>query len=302
MVLYKPRTKSTELVILELLARRKGLPKKEKRYYLNLAKGYEGELKFDHLTEQLQCECFILNDLLLNMNSSTFQIDSLIITPGKIYFYEVKNFDGDYYYDNDRLFKKPKLEVNNPLHQLIRSESLLRQLLLRRGFNFQIDASIVFINSAFTLYQAPLNQPIIFPTQVNQHMDNLNLISTKLTPREEKLADHLLSKHNPDSTYERLPSYNFDQLQKGIICAICFSNTLFVDNRRCVCRKCNYIEPITNAVLRNVEEFKRLFPEKKVTTNIIHDWCQMVPSKKTIRRILIENFNTAGTNRWTYYE
>lgn len=170
MMLYKKRKKSTELVILELLDRRKGLSKKERRYYLNLAKGYKGEVKFDHLTGRLHCECFILNDLLLNINNTTFQIDSLIVAPGIVYFYEVKNYDGDYYYEADRLFKMPKREVNNPLHQLIRSESLLRQLLLRHGFNFQIDASIVFINSKFTLYQAPLNQPIIFPTQVHQHM------------------------------------------------------------------------------------------------------------------------------------
>src|SRR5690625_720552 len=205
MMLYKKRKKSTELVILELLDRRKGLSKKERRYYLNLAKGYKGEVKFDHLTGRLHCECFILNDLLLNVNNTTFQIDSLIVAPGIVYFYEVKNYDGDYYYEADRLFKKPNLEVNNPLHQLVRSESLLRQLLLRQGFNFPIDASIVFINFKFTLYQAPLNKSIIYPTQIHQHMNHLNSDSTKLTSREEKVANYLLSMHNPNSLYERLP-------------------------------------------------------------------------------------------------
>ena len=170
MAVYKQRTKPFELKMLESLHRRKALPEEEKRYYYNLAKGYEGEVTFDQLTEQLDCECLILNDLLLNANNTSFQIDSVIVTLGKIYVYEVKNFDGDYYYEADRLFKKPKYEVTNPLHQLVRSESLLRQLLLRNGFNFQIEAFIVFINQAFTLYQAPLNTPIIFPTQVNQHM------------------------------------------------------------------------------------------------------------------------------------
>src|SRR5690625_3226150 len=254
MILYKPRTKSTELVILELLDRRKGLSNKERRHYLNQVKGYEGEVKFDHLTEQLTCESFILTDLLRNVNNTTFQIDSLIVAPEIIYFYEVKNFDGDYYYEADRLFKKPNLEVNNPLHQLVRSESLLRQLLLRQGFNFPIDASIVFINSKFTLYQAPLNKPIIYPTQVHQHMNYLNSESTKLTSREEKVANYLLSMHNPNSLYERLPPYSYERLEKGIICPSCFSNTLYVEKSKCICRNCHYFESVTDAVLRSIDE------------------------------------------------
>lgn len=302
MALYKSRTKSTELLILELLDRRRGLSKKERRYYFNQEKGFEGEVKFDRLTEQLNCECLILNDLLLNLNHTMFQIDSLIVSPGKIYFYEIKNHDGDYFYEADRLFKKPKLEVNNPLHQLDRSESLLRQLLLRHGFNFHIDASIVFINSQFTLYQAPLNKPIIYPTQVNQHMENLNLISAKLSKQDVKVADFLLSLHNPTSPYERLPSYTCDQLQKGIICPNCFSNALFVEKNKCICHKCNYLESVTDAVCRNIQEFKFLFPQAKVTTNTIYDWCEIVKSKRTIRRILKSNFNAIGVGQWTYYE
>lgn len=33
---------------------------------------------FDALTDKLQCDCYILNDLLLNLNDSKFQIDTLI--------------------------------------------------------------------------------------------------------------------------------------------------------------------------------------------------------------------------------
>ncbi|MDY0406776.1 nuclease-related domain-containing protein [Virgibacillus sp. 179-BFC.A HS] len=185
-MLYKSRTKPKELRILELLDKRKGLAEKDQYHYLNLKKGYEGELLFDSLIEKLQCECLILNDLLLKINNSTFQIDSLIIIQGKICFYEVKNYSGDYFYQSDKLFKKPKLEVINPLHQISRSESLLRQLLLSTGINLQIDASVVFINPEFTLYQAPQDRPFIFPTQVNRHLESLNAIPSKLTDKEKR--------------------------------------------------------------------------------------------------------------------
>lgn len=35
---------------------------------------------------------------------------------------------------------------------------------------------------------------------------------------------------------------------------------------------------------------------------MIQDWCQVVESKKAIRRILATNFNRVGVNQWTYYE
>ncbi|MBP2076595.1 nuclease-related domain-containing protein [Oceanobacillus polygoni] len=159
---YKPRTKSRGLQVLHALDKRKKLTNKEKQHYFNLNKGYEGEALFDHFTAKLKCECFILNDLLLETNNTSFQIDCLIITGDKFYIYEVKNYEGDYHYQSDKLFKKPRLEIINPLHQLSRSESLLRQLLLTLGFIPQIDASVVFINPSFTLYQAPLDKPFSF--------------------------------------------------------------------------------------------------------------------------------------------
>ena len=299
---YKSRTESAELLILKSLNTRMNLSEKDKQHYFNLKKGYKGEILFDSLTEKLHCECFILNDLLLNLNNSTFQIDSLIISSETIYLFEVKNYEGDYFYESDRLYKKPKFEINNPLSQLSRSESLLRQLLQNLGFNIPIHASVVFINPEFTLYQTPLNKSFIFPTQINRHLKNLNTIPSKLNSRHRILADKLISLHLNESPFNLLPSYNYDQLRKGITCAKCTSFSISVEGRNCVCKECGYEEVVATAVMRNVREFKLLFPNQKITTNIIHEWCKVVKSKKRIRRILGGNFKTVGVHQWSYYE
>ncbi|WP_068676555.1 nuclease-related domain-containing protein [Oceanobacillus sp. Castelsardo] len=298
---YKERTKSKELAILEILNDRMQLAKKDKQHYFNLKKGYEGEVMFDSLTEKLQCECLILNDLLLEVNNTTFQIDSLIIVQGKIHFYEVKNFEGDYYYESDKLYKKHKLEIINPLHQLSRSESLLRQLLLNHGFNLPIDASVVFINPKFTLYQLPLDKPIIFPTQIKSYLANLNATPSKLTKKHKKLADQLLALHMTESPYEKLPSYSYDQLQKGIICPNCHSFSATIGLKHYKCTKCQHKELLDEAVLRSIKEFKLLFPNKKLTTKTIHNWCQVVPERR-IRNILLRKFTKIGEHRWSYFE
>lgn len=230
-----------------------------------------------------------------------FQIDSLVISDN-IYFFEVKNYDGDYYYESDRLYKKPKSEIINPLNQLSRSESLLRQLLQSLGYTITIYASVVFINPEFTLYQTPLNKPFIFPTQVNRYLKKLNTIPSKLNKRHKILADKLISQHIQDFPFKLLPPYDYDQLRKGIMCVECNSFSISVDGRKCICLECGHQEVVASAVMRSVKEFKLLFPDQKITTNVIHEWCKVVKSKKRISRILDENFKIVGVHQWSFYE
>ncbi|WNS75750.1 nuclease-related domain-containing protein [Bacillus sp. DTU_2020_1000418_1_SI_GHA_SEK_038] len=299
---YKSRTEPDKLIILRLLNTRMTLTEKDSQHYFSLKKGYEGELMFDAMTEELQRDCYILNDLLFRFNNTMFQIDSMIIFSEKICFYEVKNFEGDYFCESDRLYKVPRTEYNNPLHQIYRSESLLRQLLQHIGTPLPIEANVVFINPEFTLYHAPLDKPFIFPTQVKSYLKKLDMTPSKLTGKHKKLADQLISLHSEENPYTLLPAYEYGQLSKGITCQACSSFSISVHGHYCVCGDCEQEELVTVAVLRSVREYMLLFPGEKITTNIIYDWCGGVIDKKTIRRVLLKNFNKIGTHQWTYYE
>lgn len=164
-MLLKRRSESHELMIMQALNTRMELSDKEKFNYLNLKKGYEGEVKFDLLLEGLGEERFIIHDLLLEVNNSYFQIDTLIISQGVIYLLDVKNYQGDCYLKSEKLYSvTTEREYKNPVDQLKRSATLLRQLIQNLKHNYLVDASVIFINPEFTLYQAPLDQPIILPT------------------------------------------------------------------------------------------------------------------------------------------
>ncbi|WP_053361484.1 nuclease-related domain-containing protein [Bacillus sp. FJAT-27251] len=300
-MLYKSREESAEIRILRHLNNRMTLTEKDKQHFLNLAKGYEGEVLFDSLTEKLSCECYILNDLLLQVGGTLFQIDTLIILQGTIYACDVKYHEGDYFYETDKLYKKPRIEVLDPLLQLKRSDSLLRQLLSKLGYHFSLESFVVFINPQFTLYQAPLNKPIIFPTQVNRFLQKLDSTPSKLSSKHKQLADKLVSLHITDSPYRQLPSYKYGKLKKGLTCSKCQSFEVHVKGKNCVCKDCETLEPVVSAVIRSIEEYKLLFPNEKITTNVIYEWCKVV-TKKRIRAILQENFTAAGNHRWSYYE
>ena len=299
---YKNREKSTELLTLELLNDRMLLLEEDLRHFLNLKKGHLGELKFDALTETIQSECIILNDLLLKNKNTHFQIDSLLLFQELIYMFEVKNFEGDFYFESGKFYTLKSKEVNNPLDQLKKSESNLRQLLQSLGINMKIRSFIVFINPEFTLYQTPLNMPFIFPSQLNKLIQQLNNTPSTLKPNNKKLAEKLVSMHLQDSPFKSLPAYDYDQLRKGITCVGCRSFSVFIEGSTCICRDCGKNEKLGEGIIRSVHEYKFLFPQRKITTNSIHDWCEIVDSKWRIQRVLQQNYVKKGNNKWMYYE
>ncbi|SOC42285.1 nuclease-related domain-containing protein [Ureibacillus acetophenoni] len=305
-MIYKSRRKSRELFILEMLHKRMPLPDQEKNYYLSLKKGFEGELMFDALTEKLESDFLVLNDLLLKNNKTTFQIDSLIISSNKLYFYEIKNLEGDHFYETDKLFKLPKTEVPNPLFQLRRSETLLKQLIFSLGFNLPVEGFVVFINPEFTLYQSPLNYPFLFPTQIKRYLRVLDSGSTSvITEKHKKLADKLVELHHQtikENNYSNVPEYKYEDLRKGITCAKCESFSVTIQGRSCMCINCGNVESVTTAIIRATNEFKALFPKEPITTNTIHHWCKIIDSKKRVQRVLDSNYSIISKRKWTYYE
>jgi hypothetical protein len=303
-MLLKGRYESDELLALRYLNIRMELSEKERFHYLNLEKGFQGELIFDDMLEKdLQEERYIINDLLLEINNSYFQIDNLIISQGVIHLLDVKYFHGDYYIKSDKLYAvATEREYKNPVDQLKRCATLFRQLLQNLKQNYLVESYVIFINPEFTLYQAPLDQPIIFPTQVSRFLKDLNQTSSKLNDGHMKLAKKLLSLHQPKNPYSKLPQYTYEQLRKGVYCYKCNSFLVSKHNYDLICTTCGGREKIELAILRSVKEFNLLFPDRKITTQIISDWCRIDLNRKTICRVLKKHFKVFGNTSNTYFE
>ncbi len=301
-MILKERTKPEELQLLQALQPRMELEEKDAQNLRTLEKGYEGEVQFDHWFKGYQVESIIINDLLLEVNGTLFQIDSFVITQDRLHLFEVKNLEGDYYLDGDKFKTAAGKEIKNPLHQLSRAESLLKQLLKELGFYIPLDPHLVFINPELALLQAPLKSPIILPNQMNRFMKNMNRVSSKLNTKHTKLAEALLSLHIKKSPYSRVSSYDFSMLRKGVVCGECGELLESYNRYNFYCSHCNSKETIDSAVLRTIVTYQLLFPEQKVTTSIIYEWVNGIFSPKTIRRVLKHNFLVQGEGSSTFYE
>jgi hypothetical protein len=301
-MLLKIRTESDELLKMRSLNMRMELTANEKFHYYNLEKGYEGEIKFDRMAEKLQEERYIINDLLLKVNNNYFQIDTTLLSQEGIRLLDVKNFEGDFFLEKDKfLAVKSGREYKNPIEQVNKHASLFRQLLQNLKLNYLVEAYIIFINPEFTLYNAPVDQPIILPNQVDRFLKMINDTPSKLNDGHSKLAQQLLSLHQTKNPFSLVPEYNYEQLNKGHYCKYCKSFEVSIQNHFLICKKCGVLEKIEDAILRNVREFQLMFPDRKLTTQNIYEWCNVDLSKKTFCRVLKKNYTSFGKTRDTYY-
>lgn len=302
-MILKSRTESDELLKMRFLNKRMDLTQEEKFHYFNLEKGYEGEVKFDRMAESIQEERYFLNDLLLKINNSLFQIDSTLISQEVIRLLDVKNFEGDFCLEKGKFYAvKTGREYKNPIDQLNKCAAQFRQLLRDLKLNYLVESSVIFINPEFTLYNAQTDHPIILPNQVNRFLKNINSTSSKLNDGHKKLAKQLISLHQTNNPYSLVPDYRFEQLKKENHCKFCNSSLVTLQNHILVCAKCGGHEKSEDTILRNVKEFQLLFPEEKLSTTNIYEWCNLDLSKRTICRVLKKNFTAFGKTSDSYYK
>lgn len=318
-IVRKERCESEELRMLRSLDRRGSLKEDDVRYLSNLEQGFEGEVAFDRwLGEWMSGECVLLGDLLLELNHSHVQLDTVLVGMRRAFLFEVKNFEGDYVLEGDRLLTRSGMVVNNPFHQVSRAESVLRKVFQQSGIQMSVDSYVVFVNPGFYLYNAGRDLPAVFHPQLPRFLAELNRglgggviagatsVSSStgggLVQKQERAVKHLLSKHIAKSPFSNVPPYNYDGLKKGVLCPKCGRFMVLPDGKLFLVCQCGCLEKVDSAVLRCVLELRLMFPDSKVTTGLVYDWCGGVLSQKVIRRVLLRNFKQIGKTSDVWYQ
>lgn len=304
MQIVKERNKSDLHNLLEILNKRMTLEDEYRKILINFEKGYEGELHFDNLLKRFYSgEGIVLNDLKISYRGSSTQIDSLLITQHSIELFEIKNYSGSYSYSKNKMMSLKGIEIANPLTQLNRTLSLIRQLMNEWGIDLDVNGHIVFVNNHFTLYVGEPSYPFILPTQIELFLSQLSSQSRHIKQSHQFLADKLLSYSLRELPHQKEhPHYNWDHLKKGLSCKGCGSLNPVRTQRRITCLKCTQQETVSAALYRNTDELMLLFPNENLTTPLLYKWVNGFVSKERISKFLKTNFIMHGVSRAIYYE
>jgi hypothetical protein len=133
-------------------------------------------------------------------------------------------------------------------------------------------------------------------------MKKLNTKPSKLNSQHTRLAEKLLSLHITDSRFSRVPKYEYGLLRKGVFCPDCKEIYTEYKQKKFTCTHCHSKESVEDALMRTVEEYRLLFPERKITTTAIYEWCNPVLPAKMIRRLLTNNLQSIGEFNTRYYQ
>jgi len=298
----KRRTVPNHLKVCRVLRQRMKLADEALRQLQSDEKGFEGECYFDQLINRSPASTYLqLQDVLLKWYQSTFQIDSVLLGPHIIYLFDVKTFEGEFYIEGNRWFSITGKEINNPIHQLRRSEALFCSLIETLGIHLPVESKIVFVHPEFTLYQANRNLPIILPTKLSAYLKSIEPVTVDRSLIEK--AQKLASLHIDRSPFEQLkiPSYTYESLKKGTTCGMCGERSVQIQGKNLICSWCEHQENLEAGIIRMVEEYRLLFPNRLITVSSISDWCRLNIDRNKLYRILRKHYEMVGSGKNTFY-
>lgn len=107
--------------------------------YNKSKKGYEGELDVDYHLELLSREYTVLQDVCLQVQGRTFQMDNLVISQQAVTIVDVKNYNGTVIFDTalDQFTRDDgavETGFSHPITQVELQKSNLQQWLLERSY------------------------------------------------------------------------------------------------------------------------------------------------------------------------
>lgn len=294
---------SKELALFHLLQNRTHLTKHDYLRFNQLDKGFKGEkIFYERLKQKLPSPALLINNLTLSYEDSPFQIDSLLVSDNDIYLFEIKNYYGDFYIKDDQWFNvKSQNEIRNPSLQLNRTRYLFQKTLQNQNMDYTIHPYLIFINDEFTLYNTQIDNQLILPSQLNRFLNHLSQLSFNPRNDHKKIIEFITANHKENPSFLNLPEYTLEQLKKGTICKVCQQYLIKYNNKSLFCNHCQVIVNTETTIVNSVEEYSFLFPNKKITTKIIVEWCGGIISSKAIQRVLRKYYKKVGITNGTHY-
>lgn len=291
------------LLIYKALLPRKIFSPQDKQRYDQLYKGFIGEKRFEMFFQEGNYPNILpLFGCLFEVGGREFQVDCILLTSDTIFLLEVKNYIGDYYIENGNVFHlQTDNEIFNPIDQLKRTEFSFQKMLDDLKINYNVRSYVLFVNDNFMLYGANVQSPIIFPSQINRFLQKTNANVNPITERTERIARILINKRKGKSTYERLPDYDYMQLNQGVFCHHCFTELKRETKFKIICVNCNNIYQSDEIILFAAAQFHLLFPNKNITTKSMVEWCGGLFSINSIRDVLAKNLHVNLNGRHTHY-
>src|SRR5699024_5220812 len=278
------RNKSEQHVYFETLSGRADLDRKESADLGRYRSGYSGECEYDAVLDAVGHDnLFVFRDIWLRVGGGEVQFDALIVADNVLVTNEIKNYSGNYSYENGVWRVRGQQISEDPVSQLGRAAGKLVKLRNESGFQFDIEKEIVFINPYFIFGGGVggvgdggaggaggggSSRQFIMRNRLKQYFRSLGNHTSGRSAKvlAEEIAGRIIADPYP------VPETDYGRLRLGANCFKCGSFDVELKRFVSVCRGCGYTETVERLIVRTVVDFAVLFPDGEVTKKKIADF------------------------------
>lgn len=305
MMIITERKVSEELLYYRALSRRTKLEPESQKLLNIYERGYEGERTYDKVYDDVLNHLYVFRGVYLKIGGGILQCDSLIVSDNGLIVHEIKNYNGNYKYENDQWFVRNFEISEDPLIQLKRTMTKLIKLKYTNNINFSIEGKVIFPNIDFFL--SSTNENIwdftIMRHQLKRHLSGFKDFS--VTYSAEKLAE-VIQDHIVENPYFDKVA-DFDRLKKGLYCRACGSYDVSKSKIQVKCKICSHKDTIHTITLFAIAELNNLFRDEPITRKRMWLLLNGQVSLATITRMLNKYCNAkkkgaAASYQFKYYD
>ncbi len=276
------------------------IPDQLEELYAIWKQGYIGEKEFSEILNEQKSETWLHNLQFKNYNQ--VQLDFIVVTDEAIIQFEIKNYTGDYYYENGKLFRSTGYVAKDLIHQFEVSDETLKRIVKKYKIDRKVISYIVFINPTFTLYgdlRSRIN--ILLYSELHKLKD---MFGANFKYDENVwICKKLKSLHQPFITsYLYFEKVEFSKVIGGLKCISCNKiiepSEIFNVRKYVKCKKCGTISSRYAIVLQSLKELYLLKGEP-FSINEAEKWTGV--SNSAIKRILYKKFKRIGNYKNSKY-
>ena len=276
------------------------IPDQLEELYAIWKQGYIGEKEFSEILNEQKSETW-LHDLQFK-NYNQVQLDFIVVTDEAIIQFEIKNYTGDYYYENGKLFRSTGYVAKDLIHKFEVSDETLKRIVKKYKIDRKVISYIVFINPTFTLYgdlRSRIN--ILLYSELHKLKD---MFGANFKYDENVwICKKLKSLHQPFITsYLYFEKVEFSKVIGGLKCISCNKiiepSEIFNVRKYVKCKKCGTISSRYSIVLQSLKELYLLKGEP-FSINEAEKWTGV--SNSAIKRILYKKFKRIGNYKNSKY-
>ncbi|WP_026867627.1 nuclease-related domain-containing protein [Jeotgalicoccus marinus] len=288
------RKQPFELLHYTALGKRRALTEKEQTALRASHKGFIGEKNYDLILDETgHRNMHIFRDVFLKIGKSYTQFDSIIIAEDRISLNEIKNYSGEYRFENGNWYRNHQQMSDNPFVQTMRAKNKLQRLMTENNIQYIVESATVFVNDDFRLIS---DDDKIWKTTVLRNYLRTYFLSrgSSFVGNRTKQAAEIIKNAMVENPY--LPNaVDIKTLKLGLYCGVCGHFDLEKGQFHFLCANCGTKESNSTHVLRTFSDFKFLFPDEKMTKRKVLQLADHQLSDTTIKRYLAK-FCTRDTS------